>query len=772
MGLMRGIRRNVKAIYWVIVVTVVVSFIFWGTRMGLRGGGRRHVGSIFGRMVSYKGFYRQWRAAQQWAMEMELATGQEISPERVEDMAWRRIVELREADRWGVSVPMEEVRNRIRAMFSREGNFDENFYRAYLYRRGMTEEEFAFMTADNMKMGELERFVTRAVVVSPWEVREKYDYDKEQRKIKFHMVESAPLVAAFEVSDRGEHYYRAHTDEFREPKKVAVEYMMMETDAFLEKASVAEEELRKYYEDNKSSFKGTDGKTAQFEELKAQLERVLKSLKAELMAREQAEKVFAFSDASEMREVAQKNGLVLRKTGLIPEEGTVSDQLANEPDFRKAAFGTPVGALSGVIKTTKGYCVLSPSRIVEPRIPPLEEVRKAAAEKERAQQLRDAAERAGVSADQVETFVKEHSIVPADLDVTQEDAFRYYETRKSSEFKKPKKVKVQYLVVEKAPFQKDVKVTDREIKGEYEQNETNYKDQKGKVKPLAEVKGEIEKTLRESKANKMAEERANQALAVWRPQAMKQQAQKHALKLRESRLFARQETIDDYMGESPTFARHAFETDVGEVSPIFATDLGYCVLSPVQVVEEAVADFEEVAEKAADRAKNNKADDLAGDIAMELYRQVNEKTSGGKKDFETACKELGLKAEESGYFRRDDNTIEKVGVALGLASSILRDEPGRIGYPRRIQKGYIFYVVSEVKPPSDEDFAKDKDKYYDDLAEEKAQEAFREWLTALTKEANVKSSLRAAREAAAKKETQPRTEARKPPATRPPATGR
>ncbi len=737
MGLMRGIRKNVKGIYWVVVVVIVVTFVFWGTSVR-PGRGAGYVGIVFDKKISRKEFRLQWLAARERSIRYELRTGQRITPEQVEDLAWQRIIRLHEAGRWGITVPADQVKEGIRRQFSRNDRFDEDSYRDYLESRGMSENDLAAMVRDDMRISQLERFVSGAIVAPPQELREQYDYENEQRKIKFHMIEVDSLLPAFEVSGEGEPYYRAHTNEFRVPRKAAVQYIMVEKGPFQDKISLTEEELKSYYEDNKSSYKGADGKAARFENVKSQIERHLKTQRAARLARQEAERVLHFSDASKMREVAEGNNLPLRITGLIPETGPVSDELApRDAGFRKAAFDTPMGKVSPIIETTRprGYCALSPIRIVPSRVPPLEEVRKKAAEKQRAQRLRQIASHAGVLPDQVETFVKEHSIIPADMDVTYEDALSYYENPShKSDFIKEKKVKVQYLVLNEAPPGMDIKITRRDIEAEYANNKSKYKDENGEVKPLADVRKDIEKDLKARNA-------ADEVFAVYRPQSMKQQALRYGLKLRESRLFAQGKTIDDYMGDSPIFASHAFQTDLGEVSATFSTEKGYCVLSPVRVVDEAVADFEEVAEEGAEKAKKGKAESLASRIAYALYRQVREKMTVGKKDFGTACKELGLEVEESGYFRRGDNTIEKVGATARQTQSIFQTEPGNVASPRRVEKGSFFYVVTEVKPPSDEEFAQDKERDYSRFAWQKAQEAFQEWAVALLRQANVRKRL-------------------------------
>ena len=135
MGLMRGIRKNVKGIYWIVTVAVVVTFIFWGTRLG-SSGGRRHAGTVFGKKVSIKEFELQWRGASRIAS----AYGRTPSADLVEAITWQRLVELRAADRWGIIVPMDEVKDRIRAIFSRQGVFDEEGYRDYRPHRHFPKE--------------------------------------------------------------------------------------------------------------------------------------------------------------------------------------------------------------------------------------------------------------------------------------------------------------------------------------------------------------------------------------------------------------------------------------------------------------------------------------------------------------------------------------------------------------------------------------------------------------------------------------------------------
>jgi hypothetical protein len=697
------------------------------------------MGTVFGKKVGLDEFNNQWRAALQRARQVE-AWGGKITLEQVEAWTWDRIVKLHEAKRWGVVIPMSIVRERIVDLFSVQGEFDEPSYRSYLQRLGMSEREFAALLRDDMRIEWLERLVTETVVVTPQELREQYDYDKEERKITFHLVETDSLLPAFETSADGEQYYRAHRDEFQEPRKVALQYVIVEKESFLNEVSVTDEEIKNYYDENRETYKGADGETVDLEEVRPQIERLLKNRKVDEMARRQADDLLGFSDAFSMREVAQKNGLTFRETGLIPEEGSLgSGDFSQEEAFREAAFNTPLGALSSIIKTNVGYCVLSPVRAVPSRIPPFEEVREAAAEKERAQRLEQVASRLGVPPERIETFVTEHSPVPAGTGVTYEDVRQYYDspTRKS-EFMKQKKVKVQYLTLEKEPFQEEVKIRDRDIRAEYRENEEKYKDESGKVKPLEEVRGEIESDLRSAKADEAARKRAEEIFAIYRPQRMRERAIKYGLELRESRLFSQGEMIDDYMGTSSSFASQAFQTELGEVSDIFSVEKGYCVLSPIQFVDEAVADFEDVVEDVVQKAKTEKAENLAVQLATDLQRQVRDKMTREKKEFQAACKELGLKLEESDYFGRDDYSIGKIGSTRGYTRTIFQTEPGQLGATKKVPRGAFFYAITDVKVPSDEEFAEEKDTYYRRLSNEKMQQSRQEWSVALMRQANVR----------------------------------
>ncbi|NQT84508.1 SurA N-terminal domain-containing protein, partial [bacterium] len=124
MGMMRGIRKNIKGIYWIVVVMVTVSFILWGTRIG-GGGGPKYAGAVFGKKVSMKEFRRQWLAARERAIQYQHMTGRVIPADLIEALTWERIVKLREAERLGVVVTTREVKDRISNMFSTDEGFNE-----------------------------------------------------------------------------------------------------------------------------------------------------------------------------------------------------------------------------------------------------------------------------------------------------------------------------------------------------------------------------------------------------------------------------------------------------------------------------------------------------------------------------------------------------------------------------------------------------------------------------------------------------------------------
>ena len=67
------------------------------------------------------------------------------------------------------------------------------------------------------------------------------------------------------------------------------------------------------------------------------------------------------------------------------------------------------------------------------------------------------------------------------------------------------------------------------------------------------------------------------------------------LKLRQAQVVGDETVVDDFPGASPDFVSMAQQTPLGELSPVFTTEKGAIVLVPEEILEQGLAEFDEVA---------------------------------------------------------------------------------------------------------------------------------------------------------------------------------
>ncbi|MCK5548552.1 MAG: SurA N-terminal domain-containing protein, partial [Thermoplasmata archaeon] len=164
------LRKHTKLIFWAIVIVLVPSFVMWGAGRGGFFGGRRRkmtIARFSGEKISSKEFRTHWDAAHR------LLRGEEnLTYELVENATWQRIMLVKEADRWGVWIPSNEVKRYIRRTFQDKNGFNRGYYRNALKKMGVSAPDFESEVRDTLKMQKLAELVAGSATVTPREVRD------------------------------------------------------------------------------------------------------------------------------------------------------------------------------------------------------------------------------------------------------------------------------------------------------------------------------------------------------------------------------------------------------------------------------------------------------------------------------------------------------------------------------------------------------------------------------------------------------------------------
>ena len=188
--------------------------------------------------------------------------------------------------------------------------------------------------------------VKKQVKVTDVELKAYYDQNKQQfvnsvpekRKARYILIDTAKLASSVPVTQADLlAYYNQHQDEYRIPETVTVRHILIKTPTPAP--------------DGKVDQKGVDAARAKAEEVEKQLK--------------------AGADFAELAKKYSEDPGSAQEGGLLPP----LTRGRTVPEFEQAAFGTPKGQTTGIIRTSYGFHIIRVEDKQSARVKPLDEVR-------------------------------------------------------------------------------------------------------------------------------------------------------------------------------------------------------------------------------------------------------------------------------------------------------------------------------------------------------------------------------------------------------------
>ena len=165
-----------------------------------------------------------------------------------------KIIEA-EAERLALTATEDELRDRIREMYSPDGKWIgyEKFKRA-IERQGSTVYEFEQSLRRQITEDKLRKFVTDGIQVSSREIEENYKQSNTKFQVTFTVLEEKSYLDKVQAPTDQEvkAYFDSHKDAFRATKdQRKIQYLFISQEKAGETVPVTDEELRKEYDPEK-----------------------------------------------------------------------------------------------------------------------------------------------------------------------------------------------------------------------------------------------------------------------------------------------------------------------------------------------------------------------------------------------------------------------------------------------------------------------------------------------------------------------------------------
>jgi len=526
---------------------------------------------------SYQAQLQAYRSAYGGQMNEQLLKQLGVENQILQQMVDERAA-LAEADRLGITVSDEEVRQRILATpaFQENGAFiGETRYQQLLrmQRPPMTAGQFEDNVRRSLAVDKLRSSVTDWLSVADKELEAEYRRRNDKVKlavIGFTADTFRPQVTVTDAEVAG--HFDAHKDDFKIPEKRKIKYLLIDIDGMRTKIVVPAADIEAAYNTNSQQYETPEQVRASHILLKTEGkdDATVKAKAEDLLKKAKAGGDFAeLAKTNSEDEASAKNGGDLDYFG----RGRMV------PEFDQVAFALQPGQISDVVKTQYGYHIIKATDRKAATTRPLAEVR---------QQLSDqlSYERAQAQATDLATALEKEIKKPADLDKAAKD--RGLTVQESGFFSREEPILGLGPAPEVASKAFDMKPN--EVAGPLRASrgfvfETMTAKQDPYVPKVDEVKDRVRDELIKVKARDVSRQKAAEIAAKLKSAPDFEKAAKAAgVEAKTTELIAQGAPIPD-LGVAPAVDEVAFKLPVGGVSDPIPTDNGTAVIKVLEKKE-------------------------------------------------------------------------------------------------------------------------------------------------------------------------------------------
>lgn len=237
------------------------------------------------------------------------------------------------------------------------------------------------------------------------------------------------------------------------------------------------------------------------------------------------------------------------------------------------------------------------------------------------------------------------------------------------------------------------------------------------LKPLDEVKSEIEPILKRQRAQQIAQDEAQKILNQAQKQGLDAAAAAQGMPVINSDFFSRKDVLPG-LGPAQQFMDSVFIEPDKAPPDMASSSQGVVVFQLLAIQPPSTPSFEAIRSRVEEEFKNERSSVLLSQKTQELADRAK-----AAHDLKRAAKELGAAMKTSDYVL-PDGQVPDIGSMTGQAAVAFTMKPGEISGPILSGGGgAVLQLIDNQKPPESE-FASKRDEIRDQLLQSKQQEIF------------------------------------------------
>lgn len=337
--------------------TIALVFVFWG--IDFKTGAKSFAAKVGSERIPIETVQRAWQQRQSQLQQM---LRDEIPPEMVKSqqtMLLDQFIEQKllkqRADQFGYRVSDEELARRVMdyPQFQVDGKFSQDRYNALLSASGLSPTGFEAELQEGLLIDQLRNAVIESAFVVPYELDRKYAIEKQEREIDYALIAAADFAGNTSVTDEQvKKWYEENKPNYLLPETVNLQYVELTRARAESGIEVTEQALKDYYEQVKERF--TTQEQRHGRHILITVGEGVDDAAAKKKAEELTAKAKAGADFAQLAKDNSKDAGSAQQGGDL---GVATREVFVGP-FGDALFSMTAGEIRGPVKSEFGYHVI------------------------------------------------------------------------------------------------------------------------------------------------------------------------------------------------------------------------------------------------------------------------------------------------------------------------------------------------------------------------------------------------------------------------------
>ena len=357
---------------------IALVFIFWGAEgvIDFNTGQRTYAAKVDGESIPTETVRRAWQQRQSQLQQM-------LRDELPSDMVKTQQAALlnqfvqesllkQRAQRFGYSVSDQELAQRVMEypQFQVDGKFSKDRYNGLVRSSGLTETQFEAELLNGLLIDQLRNAVVESAFVVPYELDRRYAMEKQEREIDYVLIAASAFEASTTITDEQvQKWYEENKNDYLLPETVNLQYVELTRQRAEGSIEVTDQALKDYYEQVKDRF------TTQERRHGRHILITVADGVDDAAAKKKAEELTAQAKGgADFAQLAKDNS---KDPGSAPQGGDLgwAQRGMFVGPFEDALFSMSAGEIRGPVKTDFGYHVMKLEEVEAGHVKTFEEAR-------------------------------------------------------------------------------------------------------------------------------------------------------------------------------------------------------------------------------------------------------------------------------------------------------------------------------------------------------------------------------------------------------------